>query len=261
MTGTADSRTAARSAPRPLTSLGRALGLEWQHHRGRILLYALLAAVIVLVAILAELRLGVVAILLAARLPADLADASEDGRYQRSALGISRADAVRARTLMICGGQLVLALGAVGAICLTQWLPDARHWSSFDIRSTELGPLQMTWWDHLVDIGLWSGAILWTHALVGGRAIQLGERPSRIGALAQFIGISLLAWLMVAGSTLLASVVLMNLESDAAAALGAAGTTRFVVAARVGQSLTLVLTFGGGVLALLLAQRRWVRRA
>lgn len=257
MTGAAPATTRQR----PSTPLHRALGVEWQHHRGRILLCVILAVVTVLVAVIVDLRLGVVAILLAARLPADLADASEDGRYQRSSLGISRADAVRARTLLICGGQLALGLGAVGAILLTEWHPEARHWSSFDIRSTELGPLPMTRWDHLVDIGLWSGAILWTHALVGGRAFQLGERPSGIGALAQFLGISLLAWLLVAGSTLLASFLLMNLEAEAASAFDAAGTTRFVVAARVGQSITLLLTFGGGVLALLLAQRRWARRA
>ena len=262
MTGTADQRTAARPAPRPLTPLRRALGLEWHHHRVRILLYAMLAVVIALVAVFVDLRLGWLAILLAARLPADLADAvPEDGRQQRSALGISRADAVRARTVLICAGQLVLALGAVGAICLTEWPPEQRHWSGFDIRSTGLGPLPMTWWDHLVDIGLWSGAILWTHALVGGRAFRPGAKLSGVDALARFLGVSLLAGLVVAGSTLLASFVLLNLESEGAASFDTDAITRFVVAARAGQLVTLTLAFVGGIVALLIAQRRWARRS
>ncbi|MDN6400908.1 MAG: hypothetical protein L0K01_10745, partial [Brachybacterium sp.] len=86
---------------RPSTPLRRALALEWHRHRDRLLLFAVLSVVIGVIAVVLDVRLGWVALLLAARLPADLADrVPDEGRQLRSALGISRADAVRARTLV-----------------------------------------------------------------------------------------------------------------------------------------------------------------
>jgi len=260
MTGTAAHRAETRPKSRPSTPLRRALLLEWRSHRELLLIYAALTAGIVLIAVVADLRFGVVGIVLAARLPADLADrVPEDGRQLRSALGISRADAVRARTLVVCGGQLMLALGAVGEILLTDWLPSERHMISFDIRRGEEGPHPMAWPDHLVDIGAWTGAILWTHALSGGRAFRLGARPSPLGTMAQYVGICLLAGFLFVSTVQLIQMALTGVDTGAVAALES--MPQFVIAARSAQLLTLLPVLGGGLLALLLAHRRWVRRA
>lgn len=249
--------TAAHSAvTRP------ALRLEWRLHHELLLIYAALAVGIVLVAVVADLRLGVVAILLAARLPADLADrVPEDGRQLRSSLGISRADAVRARTLVVCGGQLMLALAAAGAILLTDWLPGEGHWSSLRYSRAGEAPTTVASWAHLLDIGLWTGAILWTHALSGGRAFRLGARPSGMGAMAQFLGCCLLAWFLFISSAQVITMVLMTADTGVLVELRALGDHPFAVGARFGQVLTLIPVLGGGILALLLARRRWVRRA
>lgn len=256
MTGSA--LTMARQ--RPSTSLRRALGHEWHHHRDRFLLYALLAVVIAVVAAVGDVRFGWVAILLAARLPAALAqEVREDGRQLRSALGISRADAVRARTLMVCGGQLVLALGAAGAILFAQWPADERHWASFDHRPySGVGPTPMGLIDHLVDIGLWTGALLWTHALVGGHAFRLGEHVSKLGALASFLGICVVAGVLFSASS---AAAIWALGLPALEFLDAVRPERLVLAARSGQVVALLLTLSGGAFVLALALRRWVRRA
>ncbi|MGO1408929.1 MAG: hypothetical protein ACTHV2_11130 [Brachybacterium sp.] len=248
---------------RPSTPLRRALALEWHRHRDRLLLFAVLSVVIGVIAVVLDVRLGWVALLLAARLPADLADRFPDeGRQLRSALGISRADAVRARTLVVCGGQLLLALGAAAAILLTDWPPDERHWASFDVRQESgLAPTPMALVDHLVDIGLWSGALLWTHALVGGSAFRLGERLSAIGALASFLGACLLAGLVVVASSVLVGWALPQPGPEAMEALETLGAPQFVLAARSGQAIALLVALGGGALALTLAHRRWRRRA
>ena len=145
---------------------------------------------------------------------------------------------------MVCAGQLVLALGAAGAILLGDWPASARHWSSFDIRPTSEGLRPMGWRDHLMDIGLWIGALLWTHALTGGRAFDLGVRPSAVVALARFLGCCLLAGAGIAVAWWLLGAVLPA-----------------VTAARLAQVLVLVLTLGGGALPLVLGQRRWRHRA
>lgn len=248
--------------PRPSSPLRRALGLEWHRHRSLLALYVSLAAAIVLIAVFLDVRLGAVAILLAAHLPADLADrVPEEGRQLRAALGISRAEAVRARTLVVCLGQLVLALGAAGAILLSDWSPGQRHWNSVMVSDTVNGPQPMTGWDHLVDIGMWSGALLWTHALTGGAAFQLGARPSKLQAVGAFLGSCLVAGLVMAGTLLLTSWALMTLEPGSVEVLRNAGTDRFELAVSFGQGIGLLLALGGGILALVLARRRWMRRA
>ncbi|AXK44385.1 hypothetical protein [Brachybacterium saurashtrense] len=256
MTGSA--LTATRK--RPSTPARRALGLEWIHHRDRILLYALLAVAIAVIAAVTDIRLGWIAILLAAWMPATLAeDGTDDGRLQRSALGISRADAVRARTLMVCVSQLVLALGAAAVILLAQWPPEERHWASVDGRPFSFSaPTAMGLMDHLVDIGLWSGALLWAHALVGGSAFRVGERVGKLRAMATFLGVCLVATVLFGVSVAVASAAHGLPVLDDADALSGTG---LLLEARLGQILTLLVTLGGGALALVLAHRRWVRRA
>lgn len=255
---TSISRSAAGiGARRPSTPLRRALGLEWRLHRERFLLFAGLSLLTVLLSALIDLRIGVLGLLLAARLPVDLADrVPEEGQQLRSALGISRAQAVSARTLMVCAGQLVLGLGVAAGILIGDWPPEQRHWMSFDIRATsQVGPDQMTLPDHLVDIGLWAGALLWTHALTGGRAFSLGARLHGRVALARFFGILLLAGLGFAGAVQLIELILPAGEDSADL------VRHGLLQARLAQGLMVTVTLGGGILALLLAHRRWLRRA
>ena len=253
MTGTA--QTIAQK--RPSTPLRRALGHEWRRRRDLFALYGVFMTVALQCAILFDFRLGIVLILLAVRLPADLADpVLEDGQQLRSTLGISRTHAVRARTLLICAGQLVLVLGAAGIILLSDWAPGSLHWSGFDIvTAQDDGSLPPDLGDHLVDIGLFSGAIAWTHALIGGDAFRLGARLTGRRAVAQYLGVCLVVWLLLTATVMLASHILLSNGIDDA--LG----TRFVLAERIAQGTALLLTLGGGITALALRSRRWVRRA
>lgn len=237
---------------RPATPLRRALGHELRLSWDLLALYGAFIVVALQCANLLDVRLGIVLILLAARLPADLADrVPESGRQLRAALGISRADAVRARTLLLSAAQLVLVLGTAGVILLSEWGPGEAHWSSIDSGGSSLATLR----DHLVDIGLFSGAIAWTHALVGGDAFRLGSRPSGSRAVALYLGVSLLIGLVLWGSALLTSALLLNAGVDDGQG------ARFVIAEGVAQGIALGLALGGGVTALALRCRRWVRRA
>lgn len=256
MTGTAPIPGALVATARPSTPLRRALGLEWRRRRDLLALYGTLAVALVLLAALLEIRLGVVLILLAARLPADLADrVPEDGRQLRSALGISRADAVRARTALVVAGQLVLAACAACIILLSDWPTDALHWSSVDIGTGTGRWAPPLLWAHLVDIGLWGGAIAWTHALIGGDAFRLDVRLPGRRAIARFLGVCVLAYLVLGGSMLLVSGLLP------AAGFEDTDASRVLIASVSAQALTVALALGGGVTALLLRHRRWVRRA
>lgn len=257
MTGAAPTPTAPNTPQRPSTPLRRALGHEWRQRQIALVLYGAFAIALVLLHAFLGLRLGVLLILLAARLPADLADpVLEDGRQLRSSLGISRADAVRARTALVAAGQLVLGLCAAWIILFGEWPPGAMHWSSVDVvTASDGGSTPPVVWEHLVDIGLWSGAIAWTHALVGGDAFRLEARITGRRAIARFLGVCLLAYLVLAGSALVMSYLLL--------AAGVEGTdgSRFITASVAGQVLTVGLVLGGGVAALLLRYRRWVRQA
>ena len=244
-------------AERPSTALRRALGHEWRQHRDVIAFHGVISMILIQLAWLLDIPLGVVLILLAARLPADFADTRPgDGRLLRSSLGISRADAVRARFLLVTAGQLLLMIAAAWIILITDHAAGYTHWSSFDITSsTGAGPAPPALWEHLVDVGLWSGAIVWTHALIGGEASRLGTQPTGRRALALYLGICLLAYLVLTLSMLLISSLLMVLGID-----GAEGH-RFIAASTAAQAVTVALTLGGGSAALLLSRRRWIRRA
>lgn len=248
---------APERAERPSTALRRALDHEWRQHRDVIAFHGVIAVILIQLAWLLDIPFGVVLILLAARLSADFADTRpEDARLLRSSLGISRADAVRARFLLVIAGQLLLALAASWIILITHHPTGYTHWSGFDIASsTGTRPAPPALWDHLVDIGLWSGAIIWTHALIGGEAFQLGTLPTGRRALALYLGVCLLAFLVLTLSMVLISSLLMVLGID-----GADGH-RFIVASTAAQAITVALTLGGGTVALLCNRRRWVRRA
>lgn len=252
-----DQASAPPAAPaRPSTPLRRALGVEMRLHRDVLAIYGMIAVLLLLLAWYIDLPFGVVLILLAARLPADLADTRvEDGLMLRSSLGISRADAIRTRFALVTASQFLLAIAAAGIILVTDHAPSYTHWSSFEISRDGSVPVPLTLRDHLVDIGLWSGAIAWTHALIGGEAFRLGRRPTGRRALALFLGVCLLTYLVLMGSMLLTSYLLMTAGID-----GIDGF-RFVAAATTAQLLALVLTLGGGITALAVARRRWIRRA
>lgn len=256
MTSTDQTPAAAGTPARPSTALRRALGLEVHQHRDVLAFHGVVAVILILLAWLPNVPFGIVAILLAARLPADLADqVPEDGRMLRSSLGISRADAIRARFLVVTGGQLMLAIAAAWVILVTDHGSGQSHWSTFEFSRDGFGPSPLTLRDHLVDIGLWSGAIAWTHALIGGEAFRLDKRPTGRRAIALFLGVSLLSYLMFRGSMMLTSYVLTT------AGIGGVDGSQFVAAATTAQIVALVLTLGGGITALLMARRRWIRRA
>ena len=242
---------------RPSTPLRRALGHELRRRRDLFALYGVIMTVCLQCAVHLDLRLGFVLILLAVRLPADLADpVLEDGRQLRSALGISRADAVRARTLLISSGQFLLVLGTVGVILLSDWQSGSQHWSTLQVATgTDPGPAPPGLWDHLVDIGLFSGAIAWTHALIGGDAFRLGARLTGVRAIAQYLGVCLLSWLVLSGGVLLAGALPQGAGADEAPG------ARWAIATTLAQVIALVLSFAGGIAALVLRSRRWVRRA
>lgn len=253
MTGSA--LTTARQ--RPSTPLRRALGHEWRRCRHLLALYGVLITVTLQCAIHLDLRLGFVLILLAVRLPADLADpVLEDGRQLRSALGISRADTVRARTLLVSGGQLLLVLGTAGVILLSDWPPGTRHWSTLQVAtSLDPGPASPTLGDHLVDIGLFSGAIAWTHALIGGDAFRLGARLTGRRAVAVYLGTCLLLGVVLSLSGMLTAELLLRVGTDDDP------YAPFALAAKSAQGIAVSLALGGGIAALVLRARRWVRRA
>ncbi|ATG52785.1 hypothetical protein CFK38_15565 [Brachybacterium vulturis] len=145
---------------------------------------------------------------------------------------------------------------------LTDWPPDERHWASFDVRERSgAAPHPMGPVDHLVDIGLWSGVLLWTHALVGGSAFRLGERASKLRAIAAFLGVCILAGLVFSASSLLVGWASTPAGPETTTALETIGAARFVLTARSGQAIALLVTLCGGALALVVARRRWVRRA
>lgn len=247
---------AAVSPLRPSNPRRRALGFEVRHHWDVLAFHGVLATILIVLAQHIHVTLGVVLILLAARLPADLADqVREEGRMLRSSLGISRADAVRARTLVVLAGQLLLAAGAAWIILITDHAPGHTHWSTFEISPAGFGPSPLTLRDHLVDIGLWSGAIIWTHALIGGEVFQLGRRATGRRAIALFLGVCLLSYLVLVAGALLTNYALMTAGADGS------GGSRFAAAAMTAQIFALVLTLGGGIVALLMARRRWIRRA
>lgn len=247
---------AAVSPLRPSNPRRRALGFEVRHHWDVLAFHGVLATILIVLAQHIHVTMGVVLILLAARLPADLADqVREEGRMLRSSLGISRADAVRARTLVILAGQLLLAAGTAWIILITDHAPGYTHWSAIDISPVGSGPSPLTLKDHLVDIGLWSGAIIWTHALIGGEAFRLGRRPTGRRAIALFLGVCLVTYLALWISALLTNYALMTAGVDEI------GGSRSGAAATTAQILALVLTTGGGIAALLMARRRWIRRA
>lgn len=253
MTGSVQNTTRQR----PSTSLRRALWHEWRRRRDLFALYGTFMTVALLCAIHLDFRLGVVLILLAVRLPADLADpVLEDGMQLRSSLGISRADAVRARTLLVSAGQLLLALGAAGVILLSDWAPGAQHWSSLGIvTANDDGSSPPALWDHLVDIGLFSGAIAWTHALIGGDAFRLGARMSGRRAVARFLGICILLGVVLSVSGMLTNELLLR------AGAHDNPSARYAFTERAAQVIALNLALGGGITALVLRSRRWVRRA
>lgn len=239
---------------RPSTPLRRALGFEVRQHWDVLAFHGVIAVILVLLAWYVDVALGVVLILLAARLPADFVDRRPvDGRMLRSSLGISRADAVRARFLVVIAGQLLLAVAAAWIILLIDPAPSESHWSTFDIGSS-LGPVPLTLRDHLVDIGLWSGAIAWSHALIGGEASRLDKRPTGRRAIALYLGVCLLALVVLTVSGVLTNHLL-------GAGSGGIDLQRAFAVAEISQAITVALTLGGGITALLMARRRWIRRA
>lgn len=78
------------------------------------------------------------------------------------------------------------------------------------------------------------------------------------GAPASFLGVCIAAGLLFSASSGAAS---WALDLPALEILDAVSPDRVVLAARPAQATALILALGGGITALVLRSRRWVRRA
>lgn len=244
--------TPAARRERPTGSLRRAFALEHKHHYDLLGLYGILAVVVIQLSWFAEIHVGFVLILLAARAPCDLVGRRhDDERLLRASLGISRADAVRTRFLMVLWCQVLLMAGAAWSILARDYGPDDLHWSSF---ASSPGPAALTLQDHLVDIGLWVAAIMWVHALLGGEANRPGRGPAGARAIALFIGVSIMECMLLIGVWWLVRLPFENSPSGG-------DMTSFAQTSSTAQLITVALALGSAVLVLLWRRRSWIRHA
>lgn len=238
---------------RPTTPLRRAIALERKHHQALVGFYGLLAVAVIQLSVFADFHLGFVLILLAARVPADLVTHRHDDELLlRASYGISRADAVRARFWMVLWCQAPLVLGAAWSILARDYGADDSHWSTF---SYSPGPSTPALRDHLVDIGLWFAAICWVHALLGGEADRPGRGPAGARAVALFLGVCIIQWMLLVGMWALTR---LPIEQDTGAD---DFFPRMIDAGIAAQWITMALALGGAILVLLWRRRRWIRTA
>src|SRR5699024_11569835 len=102
------------------------------------------------------------------------------------------------------------------------------------------GPASPTLGDHLVDIGLFSGAIAWTHALMGGDAFRLGARLTGRRAVAVYLGTCLLLGVVLSLSGMLTAELLLRVGTDDDP------YAPFALAAKSAQGIAVGLALGGG---------------
>lgn len=238
---------------RPTTPLRRAVAREREHHQSLVGVYGLLAVAVIQLSVFADVHLGFILILLAARVPADLVTHRHDEeRLLRASYGISRADAVRARFWMVLGCQAPLVLGAAWSILARDYGADDSHWSTF---SCSPGPSTLVLRDHLVDIGLWLAAICWVHALLGGEADRPGRGPAGARAVALFVGVCIIEWMLLVG---IWALTRLPIERD----IGSDDFfPRMVEAGTAAQWITTALALGSAILVLLWRRRPWIRTA
>lgn len=238
--------------PRPRTSTPRRRAFRFEHRCLRMLIAfcGIFAVAVLSLSLLADIHVGFLLILMAARLPADIGrHGGEQERLLRSSLGISRADAVRTHFWMVLLCQLPLVVAAAWSILAREYGADETHWSTF---SYSPGPSTPVLSDHLVDIGLWVAAILWVHALLGGEASRLGRGPSSSRAIALFLGVCILEWLILVATWLVIDVAVLRSSVDMAT---------MSAVSRTAQWITVALSLTSGIVVLWRARRRWIREA
>lgn len=237
---------------RPSSPSRRALALERRHHRDLAGFYGLLAVAVIQLSVLGGIHLGFVLILLAARVPADLVShRHDDERLLRASYGISRADAARARFWLVLWCQTPLVLGAAWSVLARDYGTGGSHWSTF---SYSPGPSTPVLRDHLVDIGLWTAAVIWVHALLGGEANRPGRGPAGARAIALFLGVSIIEGIVLAG----AWWVLRAVEEGGP---NSVDLSTMIATSATAQWVTMVLALGTAILVLLWRRRRWTRTA
>lgn len=237
---------------RPTTPLRRAFALEREHHQALVGFYGLLAVAVIQLSVFGGIHLGFVLILLAARVPANLVTHRHDDELLlRASYGISRADAARARFWMVLWCQAPLVLGAAWSILARDYGADGSHWSTF---SSSPGPSTPVLRDHLVDIGLWTAAIIWVHALLGGEANRPGRGPAGARAIALFLGVSIIEGIVLAGAWWVLRVLE---EGDPSAG----DPSTMIATSATAQWITMALALGSAILVLLWRRRRWIRTA
>jgi hypothetical protein len=171
------------------TGLSRALRLDLRLQRPTLLSYLIVAVIFTLLALVGA-RFGFFVILWAACMPVFLGRADRpETRGLRAALGVSRADAVRARTAVLVLAQLVLMVLAALILLLA---PDpstvdepsmvAQHEFATDVYMTV--PSAHFWSDVLT----WSTAIVVVHVMTGHEALRRATWLQTIGAVACYFG-------------------------------------------------------------------------
>lgn len=179
----------------------RALRMDIRLHRADLLGYLVGAAFFILLAVLG-IRLGVILILWAACMPAILGRTDRPGLSQlRGALGISRADVVRARTVLVCSVQFVLAILVVVIMLLapeTATDPDDQPMTRQVTVSDDghlMVPTVHLWWD----VVTWVWAIIAVHIMSGRDALRRSTRLNVIGGLACYAGAYVLSTVLIVG--------------------------------------------------------------
>lgn len=183
------------------TGFSRALRLDLRLQRPTLLSYLIVAVIFTLLA-LVGMRLGLFLILWAACMPVFLGRADQPGtRGLRAALGVSRADAVRGRTALLCLAQLTFAVLAGLILWLVPDQGGTVDEASMTTRQEISGDLSVVvpsahFWS---DVLTWSTAIVVVHVMTGREALRRATRLHTASAVACYIG----AYALVSGLDLL----------------------------------------------------------
>jgi hypothetical protein len=197
-------------------------------------------------------RGGFLLILLATVMPAYLARGGHGSADElRASLGISRADAVRARTRIVCTAQIVLIL-------LMTMIALFGHVDGSSILATLTGGIVLVNGPSVVvwaDILTWAPAIVVAHAVVGRAAMREADRVREFLGLGVYIG-------TYVGLVVLAVLISAPLGAFDTVAVRSVGdlvesTPTFMTVRIAIGGLALV----GSVVALAVRYRTWIREA
>lgn len=266
MTTTATRPTTTRETDRRerRAALVRGLHLEFARHRCYLLMSVALCLLLVAGSLVWTFQLGFLVILWTLHLPAKLASPVKDVAWRgdrdqlwRATQGVSRADTVRARTLLIGIAQtfavlVVTALVLINNVGVTSLVLVPGSERLVEISAAWLlavGPLTFT------------AAIVWSHAVVGGQALRSGRAYVLASSLCTYVAV----YLALGLGSLFAAIGVSFLAGD--------GVDSFMpepelfLESDAGQwslltaILVPLLALLAGIYALVRRSRRWARGA